>query len=1665
MLNLRRRTGWFGILLCLALLLVGLSVAQAASPPQPTYGTANVDGDPSEWDLSADFFANMYEAGKDDKDILSYLYLRYDCSTQTLYALVLVSADHDDGLIINPSNDDNFIKLGNTTKLVDGNSGDDGTPPDFQYVYFPDIPIIAIGWEASASLAPGTYNNLNVHAQIYSDDETRTSAVKNRKIKLVIECPTQPDTGHIILFKDVDPNNDDGKFDLLINEDVVLEDAGNGDFTWPPVEVEVGEYTVSETAGDDTSLADYDSSVTCYDITGLQLDPQDPEGMKEAILESTVLASADGTSVDVEVGKDKVVFCLFHNERKGGELDITKVVDLKGLVLPSDFTFEIDVDGPDGYHADLTLEPGETETLSDLEPGEYTVSEDLSGSPYQFNVSITPNPVDVDYGDEIKVEVKNTIVHPNASFGSCYNPDTQLFRLRVVNNGGPGYVGYRVAGETGPISMGWFDSGEEKIFHLALQNGDDDTLVKLVSLDEANWKQVGGTHVLSVDGHTRNNLLCKGELKVKKVVDWKGFTPLPDVEFNINIVGPNDFDETVTLGDGETSNVFTVYPGDYTLSEDPGAGYTVSYSANPATIPSEGEVEVIVTNTVNPPNASFGSCYSLLTQTFTLTVINNGGPGYIGYDVYTEAPITSLGFFNPGETKVFSGIALVNGNPDTLRKFVSLDNTNWKQAGGTHVFNPEGHIQNGHVCKGELTLKKQVNWNGNNADFGQTFTIRLNNTSYPAQTEIVEVFDYDGGTVVLTLPEGVYDVQEDDLPAGWTVSGEGLVTVQNGSPKTKTIRNTAPRPDFGECAASFVANDLGGYLPGTTKGGGAIDPARTDANNALGFPQNNDTINFVSLGFGDGPTQNENATSGVITLGFGPEQIINVAGPDITVWETSFGDKLQPWGNYPEAVKVYASQDGLTWTYLGTTTDKDQYYDLGPLAWARYIRLVDVTNPAGFPNSADGFDVDAVTAYECDDRLSDVTIIKRTNPDVDRKFNFNGSFGKFSLRNGEEQNYYEVEAGEIWFSETVPSEWYLTSIECTVDGEPFDGASVDLDNGKVTLTLHGEDVVCVFTNERGNRIRILKYEDVNQNGSRQGSEPWLSGWEFTLYDDEMNVVAGPSTTNASGILNFGGLPAGTYKVCETDARIHSGPWVNTQPGGDACYTITFEGLGDSESIRFGNYVRTGSVKLTKVVSGGDADPNSFGLTQNGIAVNSGEVKTYPAGTEVTLDEAGLAGYSFAGFSGNANCPSELGGSVTVVADETIECIITNTFDTGSVKLRKTVVGGSAGPNDFGLTQNGVSVTSGQVVSYPAGTEVTLDEAGAANYVFTSITGDAECPSELGGSVTVVKDKTITCTITNTYNPPTGDLTVTKTVNWNGYDPIPGTSFTICIKGPSYPTGTESGACQIIGENGGPLYWTVLGGEYTVTESDPGSDWTVTGQVTVVDVPAGGANSTSVTNTYNPPVCDPDPDRDLRNHLTFIYRPAQYPVVRGQIHNTSDLCSYDVGMASYKMFSWNTNTQQLIEAKTGIVGPGETISFEVQVCPCATQVDLFYGPPIQQFNPSLRYGPRLLDAVIVNWDNMCVPEGQNPPPPPPKDDEPPVNETEEPPADETQEPPAEETQEPPAEETPEPPTEQFVPLNNEEEPPTNETEEPPSEETPEPPSEEPNPESTEEPITD
>lgn len=174
-----------------ALLLAAPPLAWTV-PPQPSQGTAVVDGQYCEWSLPTDFFANMYRAGRPNKPLESKLYLRYDCIKRTMYALVLV----EPGVVgyIDSTATTAWIAIGaQNNKVVNELAGNDGVPPDFEWIArgYDGNPWHVLGYEASFPLQPGSYIII-AHIDVW-DATTQTSATMGfpgTGPQLEIQCST-----------------------------------------------------------------------------------------------------------------------------------------------------------------------------------------------------------------------------------------------------------------------------------------------------------------------------------------------------------------------------------------------------------------------------------------------------------------------------------------------------------------------------------------------------------------------------------------------------------------------------------------------------------------------------------------------------------------------------------------------------------------------------------------------------------------------------------------------------------------------------------------------------------------------------------------------------------------------------------------------------------------------------------------------------------------------------------------------------------------------------------------------------------------------------------------------------------------------------------------------------------------------------------------------------------------------------------------------------------------------------------------------------------------------------------------------------------------------------------------------------------------------------------
>lgn len=186
--------------------------------------------------------------------------------------------------------------------------------------------------------------------------------------------------------------------------------------------------------------------------------------------------------------------------------------------------------------------------------------------------------------------------------------------------------------------------------------------------------------------------------------------------------------------------------------------------------------------------------------------------------------------------------------------------------------------------------------------------------------------------------------------------------------------------------------------------------------------------------------------------------------------------------------------------------------------------------------------------------------------------------------------------------------------------------------------------------------------------------------------------------------------------------------------------------------------RLATVTVTKHVitdDGGNEVVSDFQLyimddNFNVIPVTSGVPTVVPVGN-YTIDETGVQGYvrSFAG----PDCDND--GHMTLLEGENKTCNIVNNDLPSNITLFKKVIndnGGTAIPEQFGLTVDGNIVSHNSSVAVLSNTPHSIDEVGRDGYKFIGIQGTStygkSCPDVLGGTITLDEGETILCTITN-----------------------------------------------------------------------------------------------------------------------------------------------------------------------------------------------------------------------------------------------------------------------------------------------------------------------------
>ena len=635
-----------------------------------------------------------------------------------------------------------------------------------------------------------------------------------------------------------------------------------------------------------------------------------------------------------------------------------------------------------------------------------------------------------------------------------------------------------------------------------------------------------------------------------------------------------------------------------------------------------------------------------------------------------------------------------------------------------------------------ITLIKSVtNDNGGNAepdDFG--LTVGGNSVTSGASNAVT------ANTTISINEDGLdgYDFVSITGDAKCPESLGGTLSLDEGESITCTITNNDITPQV--TVNINVTNNNGGNAGpndfGTTVGGTGVNDGGTvdiDANNPtpldqVGLP-GYDFVNII------GDPLCPAVLAGTITLDEGVTISCTINLDDVAPTITLIKNVINDNGGIGEADDFGISIDGVGVTSGSThTKDANTTVTINEAGLDGYDFL-SITGDAKCPESLGGsFTLDEGENLTCtinnDDALATITITSNVINDD------GGNAGPNDFGITFDGNV--VTSGNVV---TVNANTPLALTQTGLSGYNFISITGDPECPAVlggTLTLvSGANISCTITNDDIAPTITLTKSVTNDNGGNAGAD------DFGISIGGIGVTSGAAITlnaNTAYAINETGLDGYAFMALTGDSKCPS------VLGG----TVTLD-EGESVSCTISNDDAASTITLIKIVindNGGNAGENDFGISIGGTTVSSNSTTTVDSNTAYAIDEAGLSGYDFVSITGDG-CPASLGGTVTLDEGQNVTCTITNNDDAPTITVNVDVSndnGGNAGPNDFGTTLGGNSVSSGDTVTVDANTGNVLDQLGLDGYDFASITGDPQCPAVLNGTITLDEGVDISCTI-------------------------------------------------------------------------------------------------------------------------------------------------------------------------------------------------------------------------------------------------------------------------------------------------------------------------------
>ncbi len=944
------------------------------------------------------------------------------------------------------------------------------------------------------------------------DDDVVCTITNTRKI------------GSIEVIKNVVPDNTSTNWNVNITGTSLASDTLIGDDTTGALNLPIGTYNVSESAGLNTNMGDYTSSYVCT-------------------LNGQTFSSGQGTTIrglNIDSSSDNYV-CTFTNTKLGS---IKVLKDMVGGV--GSFDFRGNVNGE--IHSDN----GWIWT-DNVIPGVYTSTESVVAGWDLTNISCDDNNSTGDIQTRTATFNLEAGENITCTFTNSKLPTLTVNKIVINNNGGSkGVNDFALlvgadsvnSGESNTMDIGEYRVGEiEDVEYSRSFSGECDYDGYII-LNYGDNKTCTITNDDNLPSLTLQKILTNDDGGTRVASDW--------------LLTATGSSKTFS-GYGSVTSDNTLVVGTYALSESGPGGYTAGeWSCQGGVMTDNAHVTISfgdnavcsITNDDKPAS---------LTLIKTLSS-NYGGPTDVTlWTLTAEGPETISG--KTGDQSITN--ALISAGTYTLSEDGPLGYTAgaWNCIGVTNT-GSSITLNNGDsaVCTinndanpGNLIVRKVIynTYNGN--DTYEDFSFSVNsNPSIP--------FESDGQNDI-SIAAGTYTIVEDDPTPGYTVTYDNCSNIElaNGETETCTITNSEVAPRL--TLIKSVVNDNGGNaLPDDFQlmAGDYPTSSGTEftvlSNVAYSITETQiDGYEFVSI---TGDDKCPAVLGGTITLNEGEDITCTITNDDIA--PVLVLEKLVINDNGGTSIPT----DWLLTATLNELTLSGQGGFISDNTLLKGTYTLGESGPSGYSAGEWSCDGGVMTDnINIELNLGDTAFCSITNDDIAPKLTvvknvINDNGGTLGVSD------FKLYVDSLEVISGVANEFTANSLINVSEENIFGyepsvwGGDCD-EYGTITL-LPGDDKVCTITNDDiPGTIRVLKFNDVDGDGLRNTEEGTqevpLEGFEMVLFNTDNNIEYASAFTDQFGEAVFDDVYLGNYIFSErlSEEQIEDG-WILTSIN---CYDV------------------------------------------------------------------------------------------------------------------------------------------------------------------------------------------------------------------------------------------------------------------------------------------------------------------------------------------------------------------------------------------------------------------------------------------------------------------------------------------------------------------------------